>query len=121
MAEDSRASLKDFEKQWADWANRPPETPPEEAARILLARLPDRVAERRSVTTWRVLLPAAALVAVAIGVGILWKPYSPTSTETSLARSSLALEENTALIWLDPETPLYLSLPETESAGGEGQ
>jgi hypothetical protein len=88
---------------------------------MLITRLPDRIAERRSVTSWRVLVPAAALVSLAIGVGIFWKPYPPTSTETSPARSSLALEENTALIWLDSETPLYLTLPETEATGGEGQ
>lgn len=119
MAEKSRGPLKDFEERWKLWAGRSPKTSPEEAAQQILARLLDRTTERHLATWWRVVLPAAALVVLAIALGILWKPYPTTSTARSLAPSSVALDENTALIWLDPETPLYLALPEPEAPRGE--
>ncbi len=121
MAENRRDPLKDFEKRWSLWAHRPPKTSPDEAAHRLLIRLPDRVVGRRFVTSWRMVLPAAALVVLAIGVGILWKPYPPPPTVSSPSPWSIALDENTALIWLDPETPLYLTLTEPEVTRGERQ
>ncbi len=121
MDENSRDPLKDFEKRWSLWALRPTQTSPDEAAQRLLDRLPDRIAERRLATSWRVLLPAAALVILTIGAGILWRSYPPPPTASRPSHSSIALDESTALIWLDPETPLYLTLTEPEAKRGERQ
>ena len=121
MDEDSRDPLEDFEKRWSLWAHRPPKTSPDEAANRLLARLPERIADRRFAKTWRTILPAAALVVLAIGARILSKSYRSPPTTSTPSASSIALDEGTALIWLDPETPLYLTLAAPKTSRGERQ
>ena len=114
-------SLERLEKQWQGWAKRPPSTPAPQAARRLVARLetePRRHANlpRRwvlptpaaAVALVAVALVAVALVAVALAVGLTLHEPGPVDVGTVVERPPL--REGVVLMWLDPETPLYLTM-----------
>ena len=118
-----RDPLEDFLVRWRRHARRPPATSPPTAMRQLRRRLPARPASRR--------LPlslAAALLAVALVVGFTLRSahrQSPGAPATNPPRTAerlegeppLPLDDGVVLLWLDGETPLYLTLspPPAES------
>lgn len=97
-------SLKEFEVRYKSWAERPPETSPEEAARQVLARLDETEPRRRHFPVW---LAAAAAVLLAVAAG-LFAPQPPPPPRTAVVTAP-ALDDGVVLIWLDSETPLYMS------------
>ena len=120
MGETGPGPLKDFESALKKWGRRGPKTPPEAAARRVLAQLPER--EKSSRDRWRpFLLPAAALLVLALGYGILQRNGQTPPETVRLAAPPVTLDENTALIWLDAETPLYMTLAAPESTRGENR
>jgi hypothetical protein len=121
MGETGPDPLKDFESSLKEWGSREPKTAPEDAARRVLAQLPER--EKSAKDWWRpFLLPAAALMVLALGYGIFLRvSQPPPDVAVRLAAPPVTLDENTALIWLDAETPLYMTLAAPESAQGENR
>jgi hypothetical protein len=121
MGETGPGPLKDFESSLKKWGRREPKTPPEVAARRVLARLPER--EKTSSDGWRrFLLPAAALLVLALGYAVFLRDgQPPPDVAVRLAAPPITLDENTALIWLDEETPLYMTLASPESTEGENR
>jgi hypothetical protein len=117
MDETPRDHLKAFEDAWKKKVGRAPETPPEVAARRILARLPERRAGWLLLFEKRFILPAAALVLVGLAIGVSTRfLVKPLSVSVGYPSPSIELNENMALIWLDDETPLYMTLsaPEEE-------
>jgi hypothetical protein len=122
MDENRKDPLKEFENRWKDWVKKTPGTAPEEAARRVMVRLPER--SRR----WNRLgfLPAPRYLAAAAAVALLilgirfWGKTKPTAVEAPVvAEASIELGGDVALIWLDPDTPLYLTLNPPEAVRGE--
>ncbi len=108
----SHDGLGRFEEQWKRWAKRPPGTPASQAARRLVARLDD--AERRVVATPRrwALMAAAAVVVLAVGL-TFHEPPMPSGVDPVPAGTVVErppLKEGVVLLWLNPDTPLYLTV-----------
>jgi hypothetical protein len=104
--EDRRDPVDDFERAMKGWAERSPRLSPPQAA----TRVREGVRRRqRRAHTRRTLLATAALLAVALGFGIgrhrgLPEPAPP------------ALGAGQARIWLDAETPLYMTFEAPQPA-----
>jgi anti-sigma-K factor RskA len=107
-----------FDAAFRSWAERPPRTAPEEAARRLGSRLPERrLAERRSLAGRPKLWLAAAAVALAAGLALVvgslgprWERREPAEAAAPPAAVPLAPAGDVLVIELDPETTLYLDL-----------
>jgi len=113
--DDERSREERFDDALREWAARPPRLAPAAAARAVAAR----VAPRRSQPfrpAWA--LAAAAAVVLAVGslvtVRALRQPAAPVAGGAVPAAPILG--ENQVLIWLDEETPLYM----TFAAPGDG-
>lgn len=112
----SRSPLEQFEERWKTWAGRPPRTSPEDAARQVLARLDGgerRISPRLPRMTW---LAAAAAVLLAVAVG-LFAPHPPSPRTAEVAAPPL--DDGVVLIWLDSETPLYMSFAPPPAEEGD--
>jgi ferric-dicitrate binding protein FerR (iron transport regulator) len=114
--DDRMAQLED---QWRRWAARPATTRPEAAARAFLELLPAR---RRRGGYWPV---AAGLAAAALALALaIWPERAgqeaTQAPPTAASRATALLDETVALIWLDPETPLYLTLGQPSRRQSEG-
>lgn len=121
----SHDPVREFERRLARRGARPPATPPDEAARRVLARLEatepaaGRLGRRPPGSLpWLRLVAAAALLLAAV---VLWRaPWHETRHGTATpaetvadhrgAPASAPLPEGVMLLWIDEETPLYLSL-----------
>lgn len=111
---DREAAGRPFDEALRAWAARPPETPPEEAARRLLGRLPRRRAGASPSRTvaW---LAAACLVAT-LGATLFVldrgpEPERPPAGEAPAAAPvPVAPPGDVLVIELDPETTLYMNL-----------
>jgi ferric-dicitrate binding protein FerR (iron transport regulator) len=105
-----------FRQGWREAASRPPVLPPQEAARRVLAgidRAP-RVASRRATA-------AVVLLALALGWWLAGNLPEATSTTPQVAEAALVLGDGVVLLWLDAETPLYMTLaPPGERDDSEG-
>lgn len=118
-----------FEEALRRWAEQPPRTSPDEAARQVVSRLdePERAAHGRA---WHpALAPALALAAVLmLALGLGWwarrtavpaEPPAETASATLETATLPPLDDDVVLIWLDAETPLYLSLQTHETNSGD--
>lgn len=108
--------LDRFEGALRAWAGRPPRTPPEEAARRVAERLPERRAFRAWPIRPAVALAAAAFVA-AVGIAVWLVPSGvengPQPTEVGTPSPPgvpVAPAGDVLVIELDPETTLYMTL-----------
>lgn len=108
-----------FEDAWRRHAARPPTLSPEEAAGRVLHRLAQRpTAPRRRPLR---LAAAAALVAVVIVAAALVRlSLSPTVPQRAGEVAETAVTpEGTVVLWLDEETPLYLTLEPPADGGAD--
>ena len=116
--EDRRDPVDDFERAMKGWAERSPRLSPPQAA----TRVREGVRRRqRRAHTRRTLLATAALLAVALGFGIgrhrgLPEPAPPPAMAEP---APPALGAGQALIWLDAETPLYMTFEAPRAPQGE--
>ncbi len=99
-----------------NWGERPPRTPADEAARQVLARLPERRGRVRSMASpWRLAITAAGL-ALMLVIGWSTMPQRQASLSGGREIPLPPLAEHVVLLWLDDTTPLYLTIapPATE-------
>jgi hypothetical protein len=116
MKEDSDR-LERFEQAFRAWAERPTRLSPEQASHAVVEAARQR---RRRGTARRTLLAAAALGAVALTLGIQSDGRQPAPTPPPAVRLEPApLDAGQVLIWLDQETPLYMTFeaPQTPRGG----
>lgn len=112
-----RDPLDGFEEALREWARSAPRTPPEEAAWRIHQRLRQPVLAGIPWRRWAV----AASVLLAVASAWLWMASisSPPDLTGQQLASLPSLDDGTVLIWLDPETPLYLVLDPPSSQQGE--
>jgi hypothetical protein len=103
----------DFDRAFTAWARRPVPTPPEEGARLVRSAI-ERSRRPSPVRTW---LALAAAVVLALAAWLAVRPTPPTQQQAQL-EPPIVLEEDVVVWWLDPETPVYFSLP--QARGDEG-
>jgi hypothetical protein len=107
-----------FTEAWRRWVNRTPRLSPAEAAARVGARIAAQGPSQRP--RW-FLAAAAAVLLVVTGVTVLWRHgrlvEPPTQTAVDQARP---LGKGEVLIWLDEQTPLYMTFQEPESGTGKG-
>ncbi|MCH9647479.1 MAG: hypothetical protein K0U98_04520 [Deltaproteobacteria bacterium] len=111
----SKKPGEDWEDAWRVWLDRPPRKSPEQAARAVSDRLSSSKApaNRESwVWLWRPLVAVAALL-IAVAAVWLWVPWKEQKPKVMAAANELSLPslgDDVLVIWLDSETPLYLTL-----------
>ena len=105
----SQSPMDRFEDEWKAWARRPLRTGASDAARRLRERLEEPVRRRSPTRGW---LAAAATVALAaLGLWTSWPPgHAPDTPGTVGLVEPQPLPPGVVLIWLDVETPLYMTL-----------
>jgi hypothetical protein len=100
--------VEQFERALKEWSERPTRLSPDQASRRVLEAARRRRLRSR---TRRTLLATAAVLAVALTLGIRRDRGGvgePTSTPTAPLEPA-PLGAGQALIWLDAETPLYMT------------
>lgn len=109
---------KRFDAAFRSWGERSPRTPPDEAARRVVAKL----SERR-VYGWSSSIPLR-LATVTAGLALLlvvsWAtlPEPPGAPPSQPDISLPPLSDDVVLLWLDDETPLYLTVAPPATKGG---
>ena len=100
--------LDRFDDALRDWARRPPRTSPADAARAVTAAI---AVERRRRSTRGAVLAAAAALLVAVSGMLLWRQPAPGHRVTTASAHSgpAGLGDGVVLMWLDEETPLYMT------------
>lgn len=117
--EDRRDRVDEFEQALKTWAQRPPRISPQQAA----SRVSEAALRRqRRAHARRTLLATAALLVVALTFGIRRHRGLPESTPPPTAQlEPAALGAGQALIWLDAETPLYMTFEAPEAPAAQGE
>jgi ferric-dicitrate binding protein FerR (iron transport regulator) len=115
---EERDRVEEFERAWKTWAERPARRSPEEAGRrtVEAARL-----RRRRSRAVRTLLATAALLVIAVTLGVRRQGpvrEAPPPTTSVAAVAAPPLRAGQALIWLDAETPLYMTFEAPPAAPG---
>lgn len=116
---------RQFEDAWRHRAARPPATSPREAAGQVLQRLAEREQAARDHAARRRplrLAAATALVVLAlIAAAVLVRlPHAPSVPESAGEVAETALPpEGVVVLWLDAETPLYLTLEPPANGGAD--
>ena len=114
--ESEHERMEDFEQALKAWAQRPPRRSPHEAARLVVEAVGRRQRGRRALRT---LLAVAALLLIAVGVSLQRKGPAPEATPAAVApRPATPLGAGQALIWLDADTPLYMTFEAPAAASG---
>lgn len=105
-----------FDRALRAWADQAPQTPADEAARQVMARMPEGRLGGRFTGTQLRLGAAAAGLALLLIVGWATLPESPVPSFASVELALPPLPEDVVLLWLDNDTPLYLTVasPATE-------
>lgn len=114
---------RQFEDAWRRHAARPPATSPQEAAGQVLQRLAEgETAAREKAARRRPLRLAAAtavVVLVLVAATVLLRPPDRPSVPPragEVAETALP-PEGVVVLWLDAETPLYLTLEPPANGG----
>lgn len=116
MSEKRRDS---FERAFKSWAERPPATPPDQAAARVVSRLPERKGRFWLVGSQLRFAATAAALMIALVVGwVTLRPEPPAAIPATSEVVLPPLEENVVLLWLDEQTPLYLTVAAPAAKGG---
>jgi ferric-dicitrate binding protein FerR (iron transport regulator) len=108
--------VEEFERAWKAWAERPARRSPGEAGRRVVEAGRRRRRRRRAI---QALLATAALVVIAVTLGVRRERPVPQATSPSAPPLATApLGAGQALIWLDSETPLYMTFEAPDAAPG---
>ena len=101
-----------FEEAYREWLSRPPGLSPAQAA----GRVSERLHTRGRARSWMA-AAAASLLAGAIGISIWW---TTARVATAPIATPAPLGSGEVLMWLDDQTPLYMTFQsEAEPKGGE--
>jgi broad specificity phosphatase PhoE len=98
----------EFDRAFSAWAQRPPGVPPEEGAR----RVREAIAQARRPAPIRAVLAVAAAAVLALAAWLALRPAPPRVQQQAQLDPPIVLEEDVVVWWLDPETPVYFSLPQ---------
>ena len=104
----------EFEEVWKRWSARPPRLSAEEAAALVASRIRQRPVRRQP--NWYLAAAAVVLLAL-VGTVAIWRPVrTPTESQPASQQASLPLGKGEVLIWIDEQTPLYMTFqaPEEE-------
>jgi hypothetical protein len=106
----------DFDRAFSTWARRPVPTPPEEAA----GRVRAAIEPARRPSQVRAVLALAASVVLALAAWLAVRSALTPAPQQQQAQLEppIVLEDDVVVWWLDPETPVYFSLP--QARGDEG-
>lgn len=114
--QDSPQRLERFEEALRRWAERPaPPPPPWPIPRSALARA------RPPALRWQLVAASLALAAV-LAIGFLMRPRpvpphrAHTAAPAAAPVAAVASADEVLVLWLDPDTPLYLTLPTAAEA-----
>lgn len=116
MSEEPKDSI---DRAFKSWAERPPSTPPEQAAVRVVGQLTKQgrwsllVGSRLRFAT----VAAALMLAVVFG-WVTLRPVPPAAGPATKEVALPPLEENVILLWLDEQTPLYLTVAPPAAKGG---
>ncbi len=109
-----------FAEAWKKWTRRPPQKSPAAAAAEVAYRIRHRPSAQHQ--SWY-LAAAAAMLLLLVGTTVLWKPWriAPAPRPASF-QETIPMGKGEVLIWLDEQTPLYMTFqaPEDEE-GKEGK
>ena len=111
MKED-RSQEERFDQALREWAARPPRRSPAEAAQAVAAAVAARPAHRRLAVG----LAAACVLAVGAVLAVRGLHSNRVAREAGTVLAAPVLRDGQVLIWLDHETPLYM----TFAAPGNG-
>jgi len=109
----AKKSGRNFDEAFRRWEGRPGQTSPEEAGRLISARVGPRHQSRRP--GWPLVLVAAVTGMVALGLWLIPEngglpPAAVAPDNRTTVFHQPPLDENTVLWWLDPHTPVYFVL-----------
>jgi len=107
-----------FDEALRVWADQAPKTPSDEAARQVLARLPERRRRGWFPGSQLRLATAGAGLALLLLIGWATLPESPVPLIASEEMALPPLPDDVVLLWLDSETPLYLTVATPATKGG---
>jgi ferric-dicitrate binding protein FerR (iron transport regulator) len=108
-----------FEESWKRWTQIPPRQSPAEAA----SRIRSMIAQRRSRRPSWLLAAAAAVLLSTIALTVHWVRLSRQTIAiqpSAIVQEAPRLGEGQVLMWIDDQTPLYMTFqsPETQPAVG---
>ena len=113
---EERDRVEEFEGALKEWAERPARRSPPEAGRRVVEAARRRQRRGRAIRT---LLATAALFVIAVTLGVRREGPVPEATPAAAApRAAAPLGAGQALIWLDAETPLYMTFEAPGTAPG---
>ena len=105
----------DFDRAFSAWARRPLPTSPEQGAQAVRAA----IERTRRPAPARLVLALAAAVVLALAAWLAVRPaLTPAPQQQAQLEPAIVLEEDVVVWWLDPETPVYFSLPQARGDDG---
>ena len=105
----------EFEQAWKRWATQPPRQSPADAAAVIASRIRQQPAGRRP--NWYLAAAAAVLFAL-VGTVVVWRPVrTAPQPQPESQQASLPLKKGEVLIWIDEQTPLYMTFQAPEEEG----
>jgi hypothetical protein len=108
-----------FDQVFKSWAERLPETPPNQAAAQVVGQLTEQGGNTLFVGSRMRFAAAAATLMLAVVVGwMTLRPEPPAAVPATTEVALPPLEENVILLWLDEQTPLYLTVAPPATKGG---
>lgn len=105
-----------FDEAFRDWARQPSPTAADAAARQVVARLPEGSRQPWLAGNWLRLASATAGLALMLVVAWATRPGPPDTSSVEVMLPPL--QEDVVLLWLDDQTPLYLTVAPPAAEGG---
>ena len=106
-----------FAEAWKNWAGKPPQKSPAAASAEVMAGIRRRASEH----PWGRSLAAAAALLLAVGAAGLWQPWRKTPvTRPAGLEEMVPMGKGEVLIWLDEQTPLYMTFQAPAEEQGNG-
>jgi hypothetical protein len=116
---DKKSPEERFDEALKAFAARTPRQAPAEAAAIISRQI--RQPRQYRITDWALTTAAACLLA-AVGTTLLWKTPRDLSTDSSpLYAGVQPLSQGEVLLWIDEETPLYMTFQPPDGYSEKGE
>jgi len=113
MNSPGNGSEERFKEEWRRWLERPTRLAPSEAAERIALSLP---AQRPQHNRLRSLAAAAALLLAMVALSVWMTRRSPAPQHFMSIEETAPIGDGEVLIWLDDETPLYMTFQAPETA-----